>query len=119
MELPRIFSATLGLSPPWQVSEVIFADDGRRLDITVIHEACSACPRLGARHEAPCVVEQETWFHHSFFRYATYLHSRVPHSECRGKLLVSERPWARSGSKFVKLESVMGDESSENSANPS
>lgn len=105
MELPKIFSATLGLSPPWQVSGVSFAEGGKRLDITVTYEAGSVCPCCGARGDS-CEAEVETWFHHDFFRYTTYLHSRVPHITCCGRRHATERPWARPGSKFVKLESV-------------
>jgi transposase len=102
MNLPSVFSATLGLTPPWQVSDVTFADDDRRLDITVTYGAGTACPCCGAREPAD-EAEVETWYHHDFFRYTTYLHSRVPGCACCGHRHAVERPWARAGSKFERL----------------
>lgn len=107
MDLPQIVSATLGLPPPWHVSNVALADDGQRLDITVTYDAGNGivCPRCGARGVC-CEAVAETWYHHDFFRYAAYLHTRVPQFDCCGRRLAAERPWARTGSKFVKLEPV-------------
>jgi transposase len=116
MELPAIVSATLGLSPPWQVITITFAEDGQRLDITVafgISGDCR-CPRCGASGQT-CytAATDETWYHRDFFRHATYLHTRVPHIECCCGRHPVERPWARSGSKFVNLSAerqVLSDE---------
>ncbi|TLM69010.1 MAG: transposase [Deltaproteobacteria bacterium] len=116
MELPSIFSATLGLSPPWQVTAVTFAKDGKRLDITVSFETGGTCrcPRCGAAGR-PCyaATNDETWFHRDFFRYATYLHTRVPQISCCCGRHPVDRPWARSGSMFVKINAecqATGDE---------
>jgi hypothetical protein len=105
MELPTIFSSTLGLSPPWQISAVSFAKDEKRLDITVdyLNENILPCPFCGAK-TSRCLMTSETWFHEDFFRYATYLHARVPHFECCGAIVPVERPWMNSGSKFTQTE---------------
>ncbi|NJC86971.1 MAG: hypothetical protein FIB02_00320 [Desulfuromonas sp.] len=104
MDLPDIVSATLGLSPPWHVSSVTLADDGKRLDIIVCYDANhhAVCPHCGARG-AGCEADSEIWYHRDFFRYATYLHTRVPRIICCGLVHTVERPWARTGSKFVKI----------------
>lgn len=104
MDLTRIVSATLGLSPPWHVSSVTLANDGKRLDITVNYDASrhTLCPYCGARGAA-CEADIETWYHQDFFRYATYLHTRVPRIFCCGRVHTVERPWTRTGSKFVKI----------------
>jgi len=101
-EHPPIFSATLGLSHPWQITAVAFSKEGKRMDITVdfVHGSTFSCPNCGAKG-IPCDAESETWHHNNFFRYAAYLHARVPHVDCAccGKKPV-ERPWTRVGSKF-------------------
>lgn len=104
MDLQHIISATLGLPYPWHVNSVTIADDGKRLDITVSYDAAShkICPHCGAQGVS-CDADIETWYHHDFFRYATYLHTRIPRIACCGRIHTVERPWARTGSKFVKL----------------
>ena len=76
MDLPAIFSSTLGLSLP--------------------------CPNCGCGG-VPCQKKNETWYHDDFFRYKTYLHADVPHIECCGNIIPVERPWSREGSKFALL----------------
>lgn len=104
MDMPAMVSATLGLSPPWHVSNVTIADDGQRIDITVSYDVDSrkVCPRCGAVG-VTCDADAETWYHHDFFRHATYLHTRVPRIACCGRVHTVELPWARPGSKFVKI----------------
>jgi len=106
MDQPAIFSATLGLSHPWQITAVSFSKEEKRLDITVDFSQGGAftCPTCGKEVKI-CEAEKETWFHSDFFRYATYLHARVPQIECSccGMCKV-ERPWSREGSKFALLQ---------------
>ena len=101
VEHPEIFSATLGLSDPWQITHVTLSREEKRLDITVdyAHDGTFPCPRCGKKVKT-CKVENETWFHDNFFRFATYLHARVPYIECCCGLCPVERPWSRAGSKF-------------------
>jgi hypothetical protein len=106
MEHPSIFSATLGLSHPWQVVAVSFAREEKRLDITVDFTpgsdfVCRAC----GREVTPCCVTEETWYHHDFFNFETYLHARVPQIQCCGcGALPVERPWSRVGSRFAQIQ---------------
>jgi hypothetical protein len=104
MALAKIVSATLGLSTPWQVSKMTFADGNRRLDITIVYDdgEGTVCPCCGTSGTT-CEAEPETWYHHDFLRYATYLHTRVPTFICCGRRHAVERPWARTGSKFIKI----------------
>lgn len=103
MKHPAIYSATLGLCHPWEITSVSFAKSENRMDITVDFAAGSelVCPKCGAG----CTswrVSEETWYHHDFFRYATFLHARVPHVECCccSREFAVDRPWSRTGSKF-------------------
>jgi len=106
MNHPGIFSATLGLMPPWQITSVIFAQDGNRLDITVEYcgegqTNCLSCGSVAESHGA--VIE--TWRHGDFFHHETFLHARVPRlccPKCGGSRV--ERPWSRQGSRFHLTE---------------
>ena len=105
MQLPTIFSATLGLAKPWYVTQVVFAGDGRRLDITIEYEndgllACSRCGKSAPLAEA----EDRTWYHSDFFNYETYLHTRIPRTTCTCGMTGIEPPWSRKGSRFTVVQ---------------
>ena len=99
-----LFSATLGLSPPWQVTSVTFTKGSNRLDISVEYEQAMPllCPTCCTRG-AICLAESvnEIWFHEDFFHYATYLHAKVPQLSCGCDSF--PRPWCRAGSKFSRI----------------
>ena len=102
MNHPAIYSATLGLCHPWEVTTVSFAKSERRMDITVDFAVGSVftCPDCGAECTA-CRVSREIWYHDDFFSYATYLHARVPHVKCCCSCVFAvDRPWSRAGSRF-------------------
>ena len=97
-----IFSATLGLSHPWEVTEINFASAENRLDITLAYDPATPihCPCCGAEGK-PAKLEPELWHHQNFFQYSTYLHARVPQIQCHCGLYTVDRPWNRPGSKFA------------------
>ena len=105
MEYPDVFSSTLGLSPPWQITDVSFALQGKRMDITISFSALDAiqCPLCGAIRQMAHAVN-EVWFHGDFFSHTTYLHTQVPYIQCC-ELIAVERPWSRGGSKFSLMSS--------------
>jgi len=98
-----LFSGTLGLSPPWQVTSVTFAKETNRLDINVEYRQLTplVCPHCGAEGARCTEEEDEIWFHADFFHYATYLHARVPRLSCCYAAL--PRPWCRLGSLFAQV----------------
>jgi hypothetical protein len=106
MEPLEIFSAVLGLSPPWEITSVAFANESNRLDLGAEFQQerspiCAACRAEGTICHAE--IKSETWHHHDLFNYNTYLHARVPHPASRCGLSSLERPWFREGSRFVRL----------------
>jgi transposase len=107
MEQIAIFSATLGLSDPWQVTSASFAKDSNRLDISIEYVLgmpldCPICGMQGTGSREETVTE--VWFHEDFFRYVTYLHARVPLIACNcGGRFRLERPWSRAGSRFTRI----------------
>ena len=104
MDLPDIFAATLGLSTPWQITDVSFAPNEKRMDITVAFNCQETinCPHCGSTSNM-CQPVDETWFHNDFFNYATYLHTQIPFVPCCA-ISPIERPWCRTGSKFALLD---------------
>jgi transposase len=101
-----LFSAALGLVEPWEVVEVKFDRERRRLDLRIDFPkgARFPCPECGA---AGCKVhdtEEKTWRHLNFFEHEAYLTARVPRVVCAEdgtrQVLV---PWARERSDFTLL----------------
>lgn len=101
-----LFQQALGLEEPWEVVEVKFDVERRRLDLRVDFRKGSrfACPECGA---AGCKVhdtELHTWRHLNFFQHEAYLTARVPRAICseHGTRQVPV-PWARERSDFTLL----------------
>jgi transposase len=102
-----LFTLALGLTRPWQVTDLKFSKEEGRLDIWIdfLKGAKFPCPscaetKEGAVHD----TVDRTWRHLNFFQYETYLHARVPRVRC-GSCGVKqvEVPWARPGSGFTLL----------------
>lgn len=95
-----IFSATLGLSPPWHVTAVEFDRSSNRVDIKVEfrHGSALVCPACGEAETGEW--QTETWYREDFFNYSAYLHAEMPCVSCRCGALSLERPWCRAGSRF-------------------
>ena len=101
-----IFSATLGLSSPWQITGISFSKEERRMDVSVNFQVddnltCSNCGTL----VKVASVSHELWHHQDFFSFATYLHAQVPMVDCPccGGNAV-ERPWTIGASQFRQLD---------------
>jgi len=101
-----LIQQALGLEEPWEVVEVRFDAEQRRLDLRIDFPkggvfACPECGRAGLKaHD----TEQKTWRHLDFFQHQAYLTARVPRVECpeHGVRQVS-LPWVRSRSGFTLL----------------
>ena len=101
----KLFTAALGLQPPWEVSQVGFNPDEGRLDIYISRER-------GSKHPCPkCAVECDvhdtqprTWRHLNFFQYRAYIHCDTPRVKCQAHgVLQADTPWSRPGSGFTLL----------------
>jgi len=100
-----LFSAALGLTPPWAVDRVEFSADKQQLDLWLDFPsgstfACPECQRQCSIHD----TNKRTWRHLDFFQHRTFLHARQPRISCpeHGVKTVTP-PWARSGSGFTLL----------------
>lgn len=102
-----LFSLALGLTKPWQVTDLKFSKEEGRLDLWLdfLKGSKFPCPACDETKEAEVHDTQDrTWRHLNFFQYETYLHARVPRVRC-GSCGVKqvEVPWARPGSGFTLL----------------
>lgn len=107
MQPEALFGIALGITPPWEVTEVAFSKESNRLDITIDFQrgATFACPVCGAPAPAYDTTEKE-WRHLNFFQYEAYLHARVPRVNCPNEGCGVKQvtvPWARAGSGFTLL----------------
>jgi len=105
MDTNLLFTAALGLQPPWEVKSLEFNANERRLDILVDFQRGAAfpCPVCGKPSKAHD-TEEKTWRHLDFFQHAAYLTARVPRCNCEEHGVKSvEVPWARKGSGFTLL----------------
>jgi len=101
-----LFQRALGLEEPWEVVDVQFDADRRRLDLRIdfpkgARFRCPECALEGCKvHD----TEMHTWRHLNFFQHEAYLAARVPRVICaeHGVRQV-QVPWARERSDFTLL----------------
>jgi transposase len=109
METNTLFALALGLASPWQVAELRFDPENKRLDIEVDFAPGSTfpCPDCGE----PCKVhdaKKQTWRHLNFFQHLAFLHARQPRTKCdKHGVKTTDVPWARAGSSFTLLFEAM------------
>lgn len=107
MQPEALFGMALGITPPWEVTEVVFSQEAKRLEITIGFQrgATFACPVCGASAPVHDTAEKE-WRHLNFFQYEAYLHAKVPRVKCPNQGCGVKQvtvPWARAGSGFTLL----------------
>ena len=103
----ELFNLALGLSLPWEVSEVKFEkgnDNIKELHISLsFKKGSNFSSEDGGSYTAYDTVERK-WEHLSFFEHKCYLHAKVPRvKQSNGKVLTVNVPWARKGSGFTLL----------------
>ena len=79
-----LFSIALGLEKPWFIKAIEFKVEEKQLDLFIDFESgskftCPLCDKSG-RHVHDTI--ERTWRHLNFFQFKTYLHCRVPRTEC-------------------------------------
>jgi transposase len=102
----ELFKIALGLEEPWYIKAIDFNVEEKQLDLHVDFEIGSKfpCPICG---NSGCHVHdtiERTWRHLNFFQFKTYLHCRVPRTECEKCGVKQVKvPWARKSSGFTLL----------------
>jgi transposase len=105
MDANALFTMALGLSSPWEVKELVFTAESRRLDIRIDFPRGSSfpCPECGEPSKVHD-TEEKSWRHLDFFQHSAYLTARVPRCRCdQHGVKQVHVPWARPGSGFTLL----------------
>ena len=100
-----LFRAALGLSSPWEVTQIEFDPNGKQLDLYLDFAKGSlfACPECGSLCPA-YDTEERSWRHLNFFEHLCYLNARQPRVKCHEHgVLTINVPWARPRSGFTLL----------------
>ena len=104
----ELFSAALGLVPPWRVVRSEFDAEAGRLDLYLEFPrgARFPCPLPGCA-QLTCPVhdsDAKTWRHLDFFQYQAHLHAKVPRVRCpQHRVHQVAVSWARPESGFTLL----------------
>ena len=103
----HLFTTALGLTAPWEVTDVRFDPEAGRIDLEVAFAKGSrfACPACGVQGQPVHDTRERSWQHLSFFKSRAYLHAHLPRVRCEacGKTTQVEAPWARAHSGFTAL----------------
>jgi len=101
-----LFTAALGLTPPWECTKTEFSVDASQLDLWLDFPTGSrfTCPKCSLEDMPVHDTIEKKWRHMDFFQHVCYLHARVPRIRCTecGVLHV-QVPWARPNSGFTLL----------------
>jgi transposase len=101
-----LFKIALGLEKPWYIKAIDFNGEEKQLDLHIDFETGSKfpCPLCG---KSGCHIHdtiERRWRHLNFFQFKTYLHCRVPRTECEKCGVKQVKvPWARKSSGFTLL----------------
>ena len=100
-----LFSAALGLQPPYKVIKVDFNIETGELHIHLDFPGGSEFPRPECTASSKvCDAKPRQWRHLNFFEHRTYLHAPVPRVNClRCGVKTVRVPWSRPESGFTLL----------------
>jgi transposase len=105
MDTNTLFTMALGLQAPWEVKNLQFNEEAKRLEIAIDFTRgadfpCPVCGQPAKVHD----TEEKTWRHLDFFQHSAYLTARVPRCKCDvDGVKQVQVPWARPGSGFTLL----------------
>jgi transposase len=109
MNANTLFGMALGLGNGWKVVNSEMDVEGRHLRLWLDFEtgsqfACAKCGEWCAVHD----TVKKKWRHLNFWQHETTLIARVPRTLCdEDGVLLTEVPWARSGSGFTLMMEAM------------
>ncbi len=102
----QLFRIALGLEEPWYIKSIEFNVEEMQLNLHIDFESghkvpCPLCGKLCCQvHD----TIDRSWRHLNFFQFKTYLHCRVPRTECDECGVKQVKvPWARKSSGFTLL----------------
>jgi transposase len=101
----RLFEAALGIGEPWEIKEIRFSHERRRLDVVLDFQrgakfCCSECKTPLTAYD----TRMREWRHLDFFQFETHIYAPLPRTQCPecGVKTVTV-PWARQESTFTLL----------------
>lgn len=112
MDPAHVFGIGLGLQgTPWQVAEVEFDEEAKRLNIRLDFPPGSRFPHPDTGQLSPVYdTEERSWRHMNFFQFECYVHAFVPRVDGGPGAGVKRvaLPWARPHTGFsLLMESLM------------
>ncbi len=102
----ELFRIALNIEHPWFVTSIDFNAEGKQLDIHIDFKTGSKfpCSKCGKQDCNVHDTIERTWRHLNFFQFKTYIHCRVPRTDCEDYGVKQVKvPWARKGSGFTLL----------------
>jgi transposase len=104
--LAEHYRQLLGLNTPWRITDIQMSIEQQRLDLTIEWPAGRKvrCPECGKSCAVKDHREERIWRHLDTMQFQTYLHCRVPRSECatHGARTI-DIPWAEANSRWTLL----------------
>jgi transposase len=104
--LAQHYHQLLGLSTPWRITDIALNVPEERVDITIEWptDRRVLCPECGKRVARKDLREERVWRHLDTMQFQTFLHCRVPRSECatHGVKTIAI-PWGERNSRWTLL----------------
>lgn len=101
-----MFKIALQVEDPWELTYIEFDDeeDAWHLYLDFERGATFVCPHCGKACKA-YDAERKQWRHLDFWNWKTYMHARVPRTNCRAcnKITLVPLKWSRPKSHFTYL----------------
>ena len=101
-----MFKIALQVEDPWKLSYIEFdhEEEAWHLYLDFGRGATFACPHCGKACKA-YDAERKQWRHLDFWNWKTYMHARVPRTNCRAcnKITLVPLKWSRPKSHFTYL----------------
>lgn len=102
-----LFKLALNLQDPWYIKSIEFCNEEKRLDLYIDFETSSKfkCSNCKTENNSIHDTKDRVWRHLNFFQFKTYIHARVPRTECQkcGTIRLIDVPWARRSTGFTLL----------------
>ena len=101
----ELFSLALNIENPWRIDKIQFDQEKEELNIYVGYMRSSKflCPKCGKEcklHD----TKEKVWRHLSFFQYKTYIHCKLPRTNCEDDgVLLAQAPWSTDNTGFTML----------------
>jgi len=106
-----LFAAAIGLTQPWQVDNVQFQLEEKRLNVSIGFPSGSlfTCPICESPNAKAYDTDEKNYRHLNFFEHEAWLNARVPRVKCDQGCGIKRInvPWARPGSGFTLLFEAM------------